>query len=296
MLYTLKFNLISTDYNQLSSLIGKRILMVINSLTLSKQRYFCVFRYIFCTFLTLFISFNLSANSIDEVFQVGKDKASAAQKSQIKIDGIADKTDGLLQNYKQVNKEVEGLRVYNAQLEARIQNQIKRIAEIEEAMTQVTVIQRQITPLMIKMLNGLENFVSLDVPFLADERQNRLDMLRSNLDKSNQTVAENFRQVLEAYKIENEYGRKIEAYDASIDFNGDGQERKVDIFRVGRIALLYKTEDGKEVGRWNNETRSWEELKSGSWSTNINTGIRIARNQAVKDILQLPISAPEVAQ
>jgi hypothetical protein len=296
MLYTLKFNLISTNYNQLSSLIGKRILMVTNSLTLSKQRYFCVFKYIFCTFLTLFISFNLSANSIDEVFQVGKDKASAAQKSQIKIDGIADKTDGLLQNYKQVNKEVEGLRVYNAQLEARIQNQIKRIAEIEEAMTQVTVIQRQITPLMIKMLNGLENFVSLDVPFLADERQNRLDMLRSNLDKSNQTVAENFRQVLEAYKIENEYGRKIEAYDASIDFNGDGQERKVDIFRVGRIALLYKTEDGKEVGRWNNETRSWEELKSGSWSTNINTGIRIARNQAVKDILQLPISAPEVAQ
>jgi hypothetical protein len=296
MLYTLKFNLISTDYNQLSSLIGKSILMVTNSLTLSKQRYFCVFKYIFCTFLTLFISFNLSANSIDEVFQVGKDKASAAQKSQIKIDGIADKTDGLLQNYKQVNKEVEGLRVYNAQLEARIQNQIKRIAEIEEAMTQVTVIQRQITPLMIKMLNGLENFVSLDVPFLADERQNRLDMLRSNLDKSNQTVAENFRQVLEAYKIENEYGRKIEAYDASIDFNGDGQERKVDIFRVGRIALLYKTEDGKEVGRWNNETRSWEELKSGSWSTNINTGIRIARNQAVKDILQLPISAPEVAQ
>ena len=107
--------------------------MVTNSLTLSKQRYFCVFKYIFCTFLTLFISFNLSANSIDEVFQVGKDKASAAQKSQIKIDGIADKTDALLQNYKQVNKEVEGLRVYNAQLEARIQNQIKRIAEIEEA-------------------------------------------------------------------------------------------------------------------------------------------------------------------
>ena len=270
--------------------------MITNFLNSDRQRFFCMNKFGFCVFFSLIISFNISANSLDDVFQVGKDKASAAQKSQIKIDGIADQTDGLLQNYKQVNKEVEGLRVYNAQLEARIQNQIKRIAEIEEAMTQVTVIQRQITPLMIKMLNGLENFVSLDVPFLAEERQNRLDMLRSNLDKSNQTVAENFRQVLEAYKIENEYGRKIEAYDASIDFNGDGQERKVDIFRVGRIALLYKTEDGKEVGRWNNETRVWEELRSGSWSDNINTGIRIARNQAVKDILQLPISAPEVAK
>jgi hypothetical protein len=237
-----------------------------------------------------------SADQLDSVFKVGQSKAAAAQKSQVKIDGIADQTDALLQNYKQVNKEIEGLRVYNAQLEARIQNQLDRIAEIDQAMSQVTVIQRQITPLMIKMLDGLENFIELDVPFLAEERQNRIDSLRSNLDKSNQTVAENFRQVLEAYKIENEYGRKIEAYDAAIDFNGDGSERKVDIFRVGRIALLYKTEDGKEVGRWDNQSRSWEALDASDWASYINTGIRIARNQAVKDILQLPISAPEAAQ
>ncbi len=239
---------------------------------------------------------NASADKLDDVFKVGQNKVAAAQKSQVKIDGIADQTDNLLQSYKQVNKEIEGLRVYNAQLESRIQNQLDRIAEIDEAMSQVTVIQRQITPLLIKMLDGLENFVELDVPFLADERQARLDMLRGNLDKSNQTVAENFRQVLEAYKIENEYGRKIEAYDASIDFNGDGKDRKVDIFRVGRIALLYKTEDGQEVGRWNNTTREWEALDASEWGSFINTGIRIARNQAVKDILQLPISAPEAAQ
>lgn len=243
-----------------------------------------------------FYAASASADQLDEVFKVGQSKAAAAQKSQVKIDGIADKTDALLQSYKQVNKEIEGLRVYNAQLEARIQNQLKRITEIDKAMSQVTVIQRQITPLLIKMLDGLENFVALDVPFLAEERQTRLDNLRGNLDKSNQTIAEHFRQVLEAYKIENEYGRKIEAYDASIDFNGDGKERKVDIFRVGRIALLYKTEDGKEVGRWNNESREWEALDASDWGSYINTGIRIARNQAVKDILQLPISAPEAAQ
>jgi len=238
----------------------------------------------------------VQADALDEVFAVGKSKAAAAQKSQIAIDDIADQTDTLLQNYKQVNKEVEGLRVYNAQLEARIQNQLKRIAEIDEAMSQVTVIQRQITPLVINMLDGLESFVALDVPFHASERENRLEGLRANLDQSNQTVAENFRQVLEAYKIENEYGRKIEAYETAIDFNGDGQARKVDIFRVGRIALLYKTEDGKEVGRWNNATREWEVLDASGWASDINSGIRIARNQAVKDILQLPISAPEAAQ
>jgi len=243
-----------------------------------------------------FYAGNARADKLDQVFQVGQSKVTAAKKSQTKIDGIADQTDRLLQSYKQINKEIEGIRVYNTKLEARIQNQLDRIAEIDEAMSQVTVIQRQITPLLVKMLDGLENFISLDVPFLAQERQARLDSLRGNLDQSNQTVAENFRQVLEAYKIENEYGRKIEAYDSSIDFNGDGKDRKVDMFRVGRIALLYKTEDGQEVGRWNNTTREWEALDAGEWGSYINTGIRIARNQAVKDILQLPISAPEAAQ
>ena len=52
-----------------------------------------------------------SADQLDSVFKVGQSKAAAAQKSQVKIDGIADQTDALLQNYKQVNKEIEGLRV-----------------------------------------------------------------------------------------------------------------------------------------------------------------------------------------
>lgn len=271
--------------------------MAINSFNPIPRSFTRVARIGLCVFSSVcFYASNASADKLNDVFQVSQSKAASAQKSQVKIDGIADQTDSLLQSYKQVNKEIEGLRVYNAQLESRIQNQLDRIASIDEAMSQVTVIQRQITPLLVKMLSGLENFVALDVPFLVDERQARLEMLRANMDKSNQTVAENFRQVLEAYKIENEYGRKIEAYEASIDFNGDGNERKVDIFRVGRIALLYKTEDGKEVGRWNNESREWEALDAGDWAGNVNTGIRIARNQAVKDILQLPISAPEAAQ
>lgn len=239
---------------------------------------------------------NVHADKLDDVLQVGKSQVVQAQKSQVKVDTLADQTNDLLQSYKIVNKEIEGLRVYNAQLEARIQNQLERITQIDESIANVKVIQRQIPPLLEKMLNGLENFISLDVPFHVQERAARLDSLRGNMGKSNQSVAENFRQVLEAYKIENEYGRKIEAYEDSVDFNGDGQERKVDMFLVGRIALLYKTEDGEQVGRWNNETRKWEALDKDEWAGQINTGIRIARNQAVKDILQLPIAAPGAAQ
>ena len=49
---------------------------------------------------------------------------------------------------------------------------------------------------------GLETFVELDVPFHMEERMQRIEFLRNNLDRSDVSIAEKFRQVLEAYKIE----------------------------------------------------------------------------------------------
>lgn len=275
--------------------IGNVILMIIRKGNPLPRSLTCMLKLTLVGSLSLTAAFS-HADKLDNVFEVSQATVESAQKSQAKVDRIADQTNDLLQSFKVVTKEIEGLRIYNAQLEARIQNQLERIVEIDDAIANVKVIQRQIPPLLVKMLDGLENFVALDVPFHLEEREQRLARLRDNMGKSNQSVAENFRQVLEAYKIENEYGRKLEAYEASIDFNGDGNERKVDIFRVGRIALLYKTENGEQVGRWNNESRGWEALDADEWGGYINTGIRIARNQAVKDILQLPIAAPEAAQ
>ena len=242
------------------------------------------------------VSTSAFADGVVDVLGVSNARLLAAQESQQLVDGLADETVDLIQQYKALNKEIEALRVNNAQIQAKIQDQLSEIAEIETSIVGVAGVSQQIPFLLQKMVDGLENFVDLDVPFLMDEREKRLADIRSNMTKGNQPVSENFRQVLEAYKIENEYGRKIQAYKASIDFNGDGQTRTVDIFRVGRIALLYKTEDGTEVGRWNQQERRWEALDASEWSDNINIGIRIARNQAVKDILQLPIQAPETAQ
>ncbi len=236
------------------------------------------------------------ADQVVDVLAASNARLVAAQESQKLVDSISDETVDLIQQYKALNKEIEALRVNNAQRQAKIQDQNNEIADIDNSIIGVKGVQQQIPALLEKMLDGLEGLVEKDSPFLLEEREKRIDALRTNMGKANQSIAENFRQVLEAYKIENEYGRKIEAYKASIDFNGDGETRSVDIFRVGRIALLYKTENGEEVGRWNKDAGSWESLDVDEWGGFINTGIRIARNQAVKDILQLPIEAPEAAQ
>ena len=233
----------------------------------------------------------VQASTLDQILAVGESKNAAARKSQAKIDRLADETNDLLQDYKTVSKQIDGLKVYNARLQRQIDNQVLRIGEIDDSISQVTVIQRQMTPLVIRMIDGLEKFVELDVPFHMEERQKRISFLRANLDRSDVTVAEKFRQVLEAYKIENEYGRKIDAYKGSVDI--DGVERDVNFFRVGRIALLYQTTDTEISGAWDQASRSWVPLERGEYRNAIMKGLRIARKEASIDLMNLPIAAPE---
>lgn len=233
----------------------------------------------------------VQADTLDDILAVGDSKNEAARKSQAKIDRLADETRDLLSDYKTVNKQIDGLKVYNGRLERQIANQMKRIESIDESISQVTVIQRQMTPLVIRMIDGLEKFVELDVPFHMEERQRRIEFLRSNLDRSDVTVAEKFRQVLEAYKIENEYGRKIDAYKGSVEI--DGVERDVNFFRVGRIALLYQTTDTELSGAWDQANRQWVPVDRGEYRNAIMKGLRIARKEASIDLLNLPVPAPE---
>jgi hypothetical protein len=233
----------------------------------------------------------VQANTLDAVLKVGDAKNAAARKSQVKIDRLADETRDLLSDYKTVTKQIDGLKVYNARLQRQIDNQMRRIGEIDDSIDQVTVIQRQMTPLVIRMIDGLEKFVELDVPFHMEERQQRIAFLRGNLDRSDVSVAEKFRQVLEAYKIESEYGRKIDAYKGSVDI--DGTERDVNFFRVGRIALLYQTTDTEISGAWDQASRSWVPLERGEYRNAIMKGLRIARKEASIDLLTLPVAAPE---
>lgn len=234
------------------------------------------------------------AASFNEVLQVGQAKTEAAQQSQKKVDALASETGDLLQDYRTILKQIEGLKVYNDRLDRQVANQTRRMNDFENSIEEASVIQRQIIPLLIRMIDGLEQFVELDVPFHEKERADRIAMLRRNLDRSDVSVAEKFRQVLEAYKIEGEYGRRIDAYTALLDV--EGGEREVNFLRIGRIALMYQTTDGSQAGAWDQRARQWVPLSSGEYRSALQSGLRIARKQASIDVLKVPVPAPEAAK
>ena len=231
------------------------------------------------------------AQSIDPIVEVGKQRTSAAKASQAKIDRLADEPANLLSDYKTVMKQVDGLKVYNARLERQIANQEKRIRDIDASIAEASVIQRQIPPLVVRMLDGLEQFINLDMPFDLDTRLSNIEAVRANMDRSDVTSAEAFRQVLELYSIELQYGRGIEAYTDTIELGG--AEREVDILRIGRVALVYQSTDGAETGAWNKDAQSWEELSAGDYASAVRKGVRIAKKQATIELLNMPVSAPE---
>ena len=217
----------------------------------------------------------------------------AATQSQHRIDRISDETRALLQEYRQSNRELDSLRDYDDHLERMVQAQAQTIAMLDAELEEVQVTHRGIIPLMTSMLESLEQFVELDIPFLLDERRARVRQLQDLIDRPDATVAEKYRRIMEAYQVETDYGRSIESYRGIL--HDHGSERTVDYLRVGRIALLYRSLDGSQAGAWNPEIQTWEPLPS-DYLPPLKQGFRVAKKQAAPELLMIPVQAPEVLQ
>jgi len=206
---------------------------------------------------------------------------------QKRIDAISDESDDLLSQYRTVLKQIESIDLYNTQMQGLIAAQEKELASLEDQVGRVQEVGRSVTPLMLRMVSAIEKFVQLDVPFLIEERTKRIQELNTMMGRADITNSEKYRHIMEAYQIENEYGRTIEAYRASLQI--EGRETTVDFLRFGRIALLYQSLDESQSGRWDQATKSWMPLDS-SVRSSIRQGLRIARKQVAPDLINLPLA------
>lgn len=240
----------------------------------------------------LLLGWTASAADVDAPLQVRKQANTASAQAQQRVDAIADETERLVSEYRTALEQIEALRTYNGQMDELIAAQRDEMQGLKTQIDQVEVVGRGMLPLMLRMIEALREFVGLDVPMLLEERRDRVAALEDLMGRADVTDAERYRRILEAYQIENDLGRTIEAYRGELVTNGT--TRTVDFLRLGRVALFYQTLDGAEVGAWDPETKSWVQL-AGEHRSEIRRGIRIARKQAAPDLLRLPLPAPKDA-
>ena len=156
----------------------------------------------------------LPAETLSQVLNGQNERTLLAQESQQRVEKVAEQTRKMEDKYRATLKEIDGLEIYNQLLELQIENQARVKVDLEKSIIVASQINRQIVPVMTKMIESLDQFVELDVPFLLEERNDRVDFLKELMQREDVTVAEKFRKVTEAYQIENDYGKTIETYKA----------------------------------------------------------------------------------
>lgn len=233
------------------------------------------------------------AQTVDQILEADRSRLKLAQQSQERINNIVEGTRSLEDQYRAINKEIDGLRVYNRLMGAQTDGQKATLEDIALSMDQVDVINRQIFPLMTRMIDGIEQSVALDVPFLLEERTDRVANLKDIMERSDVSVAEKFRKVMEAYQIEMDYGTSSENYEQTLTL-ADGQTRNYNILRIGRVGLFFQSDDAKITGRWDNDAREW--VIDDSARNEIRKGLRMAKQLIAPEIIKIPVNAPKPAE
>jgi len=217
----------------------------------------------------------------------------AALAAQQAVDALDEQGRRMADEYRAAARQVEALAAYNAYLRQLVYSQAQQKASLESQIGALEATRREVVPLMLRMLDALDRYVQLDRPFRAAERKGRVTELKELMNRAEVGDAEKFRRLLEAYLLEHDYGKTIEAYRTELQL--DEKLRRVDFLRVGRVALLYQTLDGGESGVWDSGSKRWQPLPA-DYNKPVRTALAVARKDIVPELLTIPVPVAEIVR
>src|SRR5690606_636154 len=183
--------------------------------------------------------------------------------------------------------EAEQLKAYNQLVAQQVQNQKGEIQRLEQSVRNSEGLEQKLLPIVTDMISSLVTFVSLDKPFLQDERQSKVAELYDSLEDPSESLAITLQRVIDAYQAEIAYGRNLQSWRQSLTTGGS--QREVDMLRVGRLTLMYRSLDRKEIGLWQPGTKEWQTLDVNQWNRAFDQASKIARKQAAPDLVTVPV-------
>jgi hypothetical protein len=238
---------------------------------------------------TAFVASAPAMAQLTEAVNEAENATAAAAASQERIDRIADETGDLYREYRAVLNQIESQRLFVDQQRVFVRSQENEIEDIQVQIGEVDNVRKSLLPMQLEMIARLEDFVNLDIPFHQRDRADRVSRLKELMDRPDVAPAEKYRQIVEAYLIEAEYGRKLDTYEAKF---GEGEDAPVvDYLLIGRVAFLYMSKDENQLGIWNPETKGWEDLP-GSYRAELRKAIRMAKEVASPDVFTAPVPGP----
>ena len=223
---------------------------------------------------------------LESALNTAKASSSASAASQQRIEGLDDEADQAVREFRAVLQQKDNIALFIAQQDVFLQSQKSEIASLGRQLGTVEQIKQGMSPMMLKMAAEIEDTIKADIPFNLTERLSRVERMKNVLADPDVSPAEQYRQVLNAFKIEVSYGQGIDSYEG---MHPTRPGNVVNFLRFGRVSLVYMTKDESEVGRYNLENRSWDILK-GADALALRKAIRISKGEAAPDVVFAPVT------
>ncbi len=209
------------------------------------------------------------------------------RKDQKKRDQWQDEKENLAEQLQVLQEEQNQLKEQKQELLGINRLYRERIAVKKKKIADITQISGQIEPFLEEIVARTREMIERDnLPFLTEERYNRLKKLEKSLKNPEETISEKYRKMMETLLVEAEYGFTVETNREYIDLNG--QRLLVNCFRLGRLNLFYLTLDERNCGFFNVAKQRWQPLPVVHL-VQIRNGVAIAAKRQPAELLNLPV-------
>jgi hypothetical protein len=224
------------------------------------------------------------------IHQTESEAIAIGQKTQQAEDRWIEEKTALQARYRSLEADEKRLEKQHAALLAQVSALETRKAEAQRTIAEAARVEAELQSHLDGLVQRLETHIDRDLPFLPEERERRMADIKTVLVQPDTNIAERSRRVMEAIKVETEYGQTVEVYQQTIPIGDPDQDHTIvaDILRVGRLALLWRSPDGRRVGQWDRVANRWTPLPD-SYRRPINDAVEMALKRRTIDMVKLPL-------
>ncbi|MCT4626390.1 DUF3450 domain-containing protein [Halodesulfovibrio sp.] len=215
------------------------------------------------------------------------DTITSEQRAQKKISAWQQKKPAIIAEIQHKQLELDWLTHQKNKYTAYVATIEDNIAEMERQNQELDTIANAVSPLLQSTLDHITAFIDEDIPFLSQERQQRIASIKKVLADPHAPQAEQLRRMLEVLEIETAYGSGIELEDEEV-LLGDSKIHTTTL-RAGRLGYYCISPDKEKVGIWSSEQQKFIPIE-GEAATAVLQLQHIAHRKQIIEVTPLPLT------